>query len=133
MRKRSSYRKHSPLPMGSLSPFNQESPDAVVVNIKARGGLSSRSKSRSFHIDTGTKVSGVIVSPTGKALTSITELKDLASSTLDDLKRHLDRSNSEILKDFEASHSRLHKRFKVHILYEFLHRLMIIELHFLRD
>lgn len=38
----------------------------------------------------------------------------MASSRFDDLKRNLiDRSHSEILKDLEASHSRLNKRLKV--------------------
>lgn len=48
-----------------------------------------------------------------KALSSISDLKDLASSRVDELKRQIDRSHSEILKDLEASQSRLHKRFKV--------------------
>ncbi|KAJ7953343.1 Kinesin-like protein [Quillaja saponaria] len=41
-----------------------------------------------------------------------TSSTNLASSSIDDLKRHIDRSHSEILMDFDASHSRLHKRFK---------------------
>ncbi|KAF7809425.1 kinesin-like protein [Senna tora] len=48
-----------------------------------------------------------------KALSNISELKDLASSRVDELKRQIDRSHSEILKDLEASQSRLHKRFKM--------------------
>ncbi|GMY17905.1 Tumor necrosis factor alpha-induced protein like [Fagus crenata] len=48
-----------------------------------------------------------------KALGSISDLNHLASSRLDHLKRHIDRSHSEILKDLEASQSRLHKRFKI--------------------
>ncbi|KAG6636323.1 hypothetical protein CIPAW_11G103400 [Carya illinoinensis] len=48
-----------------------------------------------------------------KALSSISDLKDLASSRLDHLKHHIDHSHSEILKDLDASQSRLHKRFKI--------------------
>lgn len=62
----------------------------------------------------------VPMQPTGspsplKNLNSISDLKDLASSRLDSVKRQLDRSHSEILKDIEAFQSRLHKRFKVSI------------------
>ncbi|KAK6947325.1 hypothetical protein RJ641_000798 [Dillenia turbinata] len=48
-----------------------------------------------------------------KSLNSISDLKDLASFRLDSLKRHLDHSHSEILKDIDSCHSRLHKRFKI--------------------
>ncbi|XP_044503895.1 uncharacterized protein LOC123224325 [Mangifera indica] len=49
-----------------------------------------------------------------KTLSNISDLKEMAFSRLDDLKRNLiERSHSEILKDLEASHSRLHKRFKI--------------------
>jgi hypothetical protein len=47
------------------------------------------------------------------SLSSVSDLKDLASSRLDDLKRHIDRSHAEILKELDSSQSRLHKRFKV--------------------
>ncbi|KAJ4728404.1 Kinesin-like protein [Melia azedarach] len=49
-----------------------------------------------------------------KSLSSVSDLKEMASSRFDDLKRNLiDRSHSEILKDLEASHSRLNKRLKI--------------------
>ena len=48
-----------------------------------------------------------------KTLGTISDLKDLASSRLDHLKRHIEHSHSEIIRDLQASHSRLHKRFKV--------------------
>ncbi|XP_050268649.1 uncharacterized protein LOC126713048 [Quercus robur] len=48
-----------------------------------------------------------------KTLGTISDLKDLASSRLDHLKRHIEHSHSEIIKDLQASHSRLHKRFKI--------------------
>ncbi|KAL3497971.1 hypothetical protein ACH5RR_040703 [Cinchona calisaya] len=46
-------------------------------------------------------------------LKTISDLKELASSRLDSIKRQLDRSQSEILKDIEASQSRLQKRLKI--------------------
>lgn len=51
-----------------------------------------------------------------KPLGSIPDLKDLAYSRVEDLKRHIERSHSEILKDLDSSYSRLHKRFKVLII-----------------
>nr|XP_043608536.1 uncharacterized protein LOC122580328 [Erigeron canadensis] len=48
-----------------------------------------------------------------KSLSSIADLKDTTSSNVDSIKRHLEFSHAEILKDIEASHSRLHKRFKI--------------------
>ncbi|GAA0149980.1 hypothetical protein LIER_09018 [Lithospermum erythrorhizon] len=50
---------------------------------------------------------------TGKKMSNISELKDMASSKMEFVKRHLDRSHTEILKEFEASESRLHKRLKL--------------------
>ncbi|RDX63551.1 hypothetical protein CR513_58011, partial [Mucuna pruriens] len=47
-----------------------------------------------------------------RAPSNISDLRNFASSGVDDLKRRIDRSHSEILKDLEASHSRLHKRCK---------------------
>ncbi|KAL1315847.1 uncharacterized protein [Arachis hypogaea] len=48
-----------------------------------------------------------------RPLSSIADLKAMASAGVDDLRRQSDRSHSEILKDLEASHSRLHKRLKM--------------------
>ncbi|KAG4403597.1 hypothetical protein AAZX31_01G137300 [Glycine max] len=48
-----------------------------------------------------------------RAPSNISDLRNFASSGVDDLKRRIDRSHSEILKDLEASNSRLHKRFKM--------------------
>ncbi|KAI3812496.1 hypothetical protein L1987_17206 [Smallanthus sonchifolius] len=53
------------------------------------------------------------LSSLSKTLSTISDLKEVASSNVDSLKRHVDFSHSEILKDMEASHSRLHKRFKI--------------------
>ncbi|KAL6533654.1 hypothetical protein OROHE_013487 [Orobanche hederae] len=48
-----------------------------------------------------------------KSVNTISDLKDLASSNMDSVKHQLERSHSEILKDIEASQSRLQKRFKI--------------------
>ncbi|GER56243.1 ABC-type Co2+ transport system, partial [Striga asiatica] len=48
-----------------------------------------------------------------KSVNTISDLKDLASSNLESIKRQLELSHSEILKDIEASESRLQKRFKI--------------------
>lgn len=53
------------------------------------------------------------ISSLNKALNTISDLKEMTSSNVDSIKRHVDFSHSEILKDMEAYHSRLHKRFKV--------------------
>ncbi|XP_074283304.1 uncharacterized protein LOC141607852 [Silene latifolia] len=46
-------------------------------------------------------------------VSSIEELKELASSRLDSIKRQTERSHSDILKEVESSNSRLQKRFKI--------------------
>ncbi|CAL9091465.1 uncharacterized protein LOC103986749 [Musa acuminata AAA Group] len=46
-------------------------------------------------------------------LATISDLKALASSRIDSLKRHLDLCRSDILRDFDASNTRLSKRFKI--------------------
>ncbi|XP_071692769.1 uncharacterized protein [Rutidosis leptorrhynchoides] len=48
-----------------------------------------------------------------KAPSTVADLKEMTSSNVDSIKRHLDFSHSEILKDIEASHSRLYKRYKI--------------------
>ncbi|XP_058103848.1 uncharacterized protein LOC131247909 isoform X1 [Magnolia sinica] len=52
-------------------------------------------------------------SPPPKSVASISDLKDLASSGSDSIKRHLDLCHSEILKEIDSSKSRLSKRFKI--------------------
>ncbi|XP_014519675.1 uncharacterized protein LOC106776712 [Vigna radiata var. radiata] len=48
-----------------------------------------------------------------RAPSNISDLRNFTSSGVDDLKRRIDYSHSEFLKDLEASNSRLHKRFKM--------------------
>ncbi|PWA60919.1 hypothetical protein CTI12_AA378040 [Artemisia annua] len=65
-------------------------------------------------------VTPAVISPVVPKMTSlnkpphsIADLKEIAAANVDSIKRHLDFSHSEILKDVEASQSRLHKRFKI--------------------
>lgn len=53
------------------------------------------------------------LSPSNKNPATISDLKDLAASRANSIKRCLDLCHSEILKEIEASNSRLSKRFKV--------------------
>jgi len=48
-----------------------------------------------------------------RAPSNISDLRNFTSSGVEDLKRRIDYSHSEFLKDLEASNTRLHKRFKV--------------------
>ncbi|KAG7955998.1 hypothetical protein I3843_11G102500 [Carya illinoinensis] len=96
----------TPLPMptpSSPSPPNVSPKSAFFMTNKKNTASASASK---FDED------ALLPTPL-KALSSISDLKDLASSRLDHLKRHIDHSHSEILKDLDASQSRLHKRFKI--------------------
>ncbi|KAM7263009.1 hypothetical protein ACFE04_000692 [Oxalis oulophora] len=91
-------------PISPPLPFESEkSPKSSILN-----RTNDRSKT-----STKKKITIDSLSPNVK-VSSIADLKNLASSRLDDLKRNLiDRSHSEILKDLEASLSRLHKRIKI--------------------
>ncbi|KAB2632089.1 hypothetical protein D8674_028336 [Pyrus ussuriensis x Pyrus communis] len=92
------------------SPANQPSPKSPIFN------TSSRRKRAADAAGGGASASvtaALMESPKSNALASIPDLKHLASSRLRDLKLHVDRSHSEILKDFDSSQSRLHKRFKI--------------------
>ncbi|KAG2680490.1 hypothetical protein I3760_11G101400 [Carya illinoinensis] len=96
----------TPLPMptpSSPSPPNVSPKSAFFMTNKKNTASASASK---FDED------ALLPTPL-KALSSISDLKDLASSRLDHLKHHIDHSHSEILKDLDASQSRLHKRFKI--------------------
>ncbi|CAK7356003.1 unnamed protein product [Dovyalis caffra] len=98
--------RKSPLPTtSSPSPsqpksriLNSSKKKKPIANVAAAAGLSRSSPPPSLN----------------KTLASISDLKELASSRFEDIKcRLIDCSHSEIIKDLEASHSRLHKRFKI--------------------
>ncbi|XP_022159662.1 uncharacterized protein LOC111026007 [Momordica charantia] len=61
----------------------------------------------------GSSTAGLFKSPARNTLSTISDLKDFASSLLVDLKRHIDHSHSQIVKDLDSSNSRLQKRFKI--------------------
>ncbi|XP_068634569.1 uncharacterized protein [Aristolochia californica] len=52
-------------------------------------------------------------SPLHKPIASIADVKDLASSHADSIKRHLELSHSEVLRAIDASACRLSKRYKI--------------------
>jgi hypothetical protein len=94
----------TPLPKAASppppSPTNESPKSGIFISSKNALSASKIKKGKSL--------------PTAlNSLSSVSDLKDLASSRLDDLKRHIDRSHSEILKELDSSQSRLHKRFKV--------------------
>ncbi|GMJ05998.1 hypothetical protein HRI_004269000 [Hibiscus trionum] len=108
MQRRSNRR--SPLPMSSPVPEENQSPPKSTVFNKRKRNIANASHSNPasayFNLHSSP--------PNNKTLTTISDLKEFASSRLEDMKRNLiDRSHSEILKDLNASHSRLHKRFKI--------------------
>ncbi|KAL4347438.1 hypothetical protein GQ457_17G019650 [Hibiscus cannabinus] len=110
MQRRSTRR--SPLPMSSPAPEeNQSPPKSTIFNKRKRniGANASHSNPASAYFNLHSSLPN-----NTKTLTTISDLKEFASSRLEDMKRNLiDRSHSEILKDLNASHSRLHKRFKI--------------------
>ncbi|KAJ8527135.1 hypothetical protein K7X08_029612 [Anisodus acutangulus] len=129
MKKRSrSIRKSSamdflstPLATIATSPVQSmsESPKPFEFNFKTfkAGDVTPMSSKRR----TGKKSfisSPVQLKPAGspasvKNMKTIVDLKEFASSQLDVVKRQVERSHMEILKDLEASQSRLHKRLKI--------------------
>ncbi|XVE65400.1 hypothetical protein DITRI_Ditri07aG0177500 [Diplodiscus trichospermus] len=102
--------RRSPLRMESPAPEDNDSPPKSTLFNKRKRNIANASYSNSASILFNRQSS-----PTNhKTLATISDLKEFASSRLDDIKRSLiDLSHSEILKDLEASHSRLHKRFKI--------------------
>ncbi|XP_072961910.1 uncharacterized protein [Typha angustifolia] len=72
--------------------------------------LASASKKSKIETLTPTSIPS---SPHPQILTTVADLKSLSSSRSDSLKRHLDLCHSEVLKEFDASHTRISKRFKI--------------------
>ncbi|KAF3447877.1 hypothetical protein FNV43_RR08583 [Rhamnella rubrinervis] len=92
------------------------SPAVSPTEKSPKSGMFSDSSKRKKIGAIGSSTSALFNSPShtpSKTLSSVSDLKDLASSRLDDLKRHIDRSHSEIFKDLDAFNTRLHKRFKI--------------------
>ncbi|BBH02736.1 hypothetical protein Prudu_013404, partial [Prunus dulcis] len=85
------------------SPENQTTPKSATFN--------NSSKRKRTTVTVGAAIGGPSASVA--ALMESPQTNTPRSSRLRDLKLHIDRSHSEILKDFDSSHSRLHKRFKI--------------------
>ncbi|XP_040939282.1 uncharacterized protein [Gossypium hirsutum] len=100
----------SPLPVASPAPEDNHSPlKSIIFNKRKRTIAANASRSTPASAFFNLQSSP----PNHKTLTTISDLKEFVSSRLEDIKHNLiDRSHSEILKDLDASHSRLHKRFK---------------------
>nr|GMC54828.1 Putative kinesin-like protein, identical [Ipomoea batatas] len=92
----------SPMPFQfKFSAFDATSLTPPASSKKRRAGVSSKPMRLSK-------------SPASiKSYNTIADLRSFASSGLDSIKRQLDCSHSEILKDIEASHSRFYKRLKI--------------------
>ncbi|XP_058223818.1 uncharacterized protein LOC131333359 isoform X2 [Rhododendron vialii] len=107
----------SPPPTASPNRSPSESPkEQFEFDLGAFNNAASSSKKRkkdnvaSSSVD---RIQNVVRSPLNmKSLGTISDLKEMAASLLDSIKHQLDRSHAEIVKDLEASQSRLHKRFK---------------------
>lgn len=130
MTRRSTRRKTSatnlletPLPETSPPPMTptrsaSESPKEFGFNFNTTSKLHS-STSMKKNTSGGTSVSKLLQPtvrsslPSLKGINNVSDLKQLASSQMESLKRQLDRSHEEITKEIEASQSRLQKRFKV--------------------
>ncbi|KAL6951869.1 hypothetical protein U1Q18_048730 [Sarracenia purpurea var. burkii] len=107
----SSKKKRPAMAIPKRSP--SESPKIFEFNLGAFNIASSSKKKKNVVAS-----SSVLMQPTGPApnireINTVADLKEMASSRLDSIKRQIDRSHSEILKDKEASQTRLHKRFRI--------------------
>ncbi|KAM7507336.1 hypothetical protein LguiA_017789 [Lonicera macranthoides] len=107
----------SPLPTSSPNRTTSESPQQFEFNLNNNAAFNTTNNNYSnTGISNTKKKSNSAMQPTTpsvKSLSTISDLKELASSRLDSIKRQLDHSQSEIVKDIEASQSRLHKRLKI--------------------
>lgn len=118
-----------PLPSDAAatrSPSPAESPAVQFgFDLNAFAGIASSLKKKSNKSGVAGASGSKRNQPTGfspspqrslKNVSTIADLKELASSGMDSFKHQLERSHSEILKDMESSKSRLHKRYKVFFL-----------------
>lgn len=98
----------TPSPVSLLSGIS--SPYACRTPSPAAADLSFLSPS-SPPAEPGTRNSSPLAAPTTKS--TIGDLRSLAASHLDSLKRRLDALHGDYVRDLEASHSRISKRVKV--------------------
>ncbi|XP_052170947.1 uncharacterized protein LOC127787117 isoform X1 [Diospyros lotus] len=104
----------SPLDTASPNRSPAGTPKQFEFNLGAfNTASSSKRKKRNNNVGTSSILNQAIGSPPHlNTLSSISDLKAMASSRLESVKRYLERSHSEILKDIDSSQSRLHKRVK---------------------
>ncbi|KAL5550813.1 hypothetical protein UlMin_000989 [Ulmus minor] len=91
------------------------SPAASTPYLSPKSTIFNNTNTKKRQKAIGSSATALFKSPSrpSKTLGSISDLKEMASSHLDDLKRHIDRSHTEILKEIDASYCRLHKRVKI--------------------
>ncbi|KAI7994963.1 hypothetical protein LOK49_LG11G01942 [Camellia lanceoleosa] len=99
----------SPPTITSPNRSSSESSKHFEFNLGAFNTISSFKKKKNDVASSSVLIQPTASPPHLKNLSTISDLKELASSRLDSIKRQLDRSHSEILKDMDASQSRLHK------------------------
>ncbi|KAI3692316.1 hypothetical protein L6452_32130 [Arctium lappa] len=92
--------------------FNTPTNSSSSVNEDSRSSNHNSSKKPAAESPTSPSPAPAMLS-LNKAHSRIADLKEMASSRIDSIKRKIDCSYIDILKDMEASHSRLHKRYKV--------------------
>ncbi|KVH95567.1 uncharacterized protein LOC112528578 [Cynara cardunculus var. scolymus] len=112
MRRRLTKKSSAATPNRSPS----ESPPKFKFNFSCFKNVPTSSASPKKKNNTNSSAEPPKISPApalSKAPSTLADLKEMTSSNVDSIKRHLDFSHSAILKDVEASHSRLHKRYKI--------------------
>ena len=118
----------------STPPPATDSPKSAIFNRKINSNGNKFSSPENTNIVKNRAPAGLFKSPSRNAssLSTISDLKDFAASQLLDLKRHIDHSHSQIIKDHESSTSRLEKRFKVSIslFYDFDDKCVLLHLLF---
>ncbi|GFZ16632.1 hypothetical protein Acr_25g0010410 [Actinidia rufa] len=103
----------SPPAVSSPDRSPSESPKQFEFDLGAFNTVSSSKKKKNDVASSSVLMQPKVSPPNLKTLSTISDLKELAASRLESIKRQLDHSHSEILKDIEASQSRLSKRFKI--------------------
>ncbi|CAO2838077.1 unnamed protein product [Amaranthus hypochondriacus] len=104
----------------SAADFLKSLPERGVVNTRKKSIDSSPIEPFDFNLNppvmnaSNRRKSPMKSSPQVKEVSSsISELKEMTSSHLESIKRQVERSHSDILKEVESSNSRLHKRLKI--------------------
>ncbi|KAG7036229.1 hypothetical protein SDJN02_03031, partial [Cucurbita argyrosperma subsp. argyrosperma] len=96
-------------------PSATDSPKSAIFSRKINGNVSKFSSPENTNTAKNRVTAGLFKSSSRNisSLFTISDLKDVASSQLHDLKRLVDHSHPQIVEDIESSNSRLQKRFKI--------------------